>query len=98
MPYNETTIERNIMPTQQFYYGDGTENIVELTQAQADSANNIRIGEILETSEGTYADIWFEGPGDMKSYNEATDILNSYLETRTVTWENTEEPILRLVK
>lgn len=86
------------MPTQQFYYGDGTENIVELTQAQADSTNNIRIGEILETSEGTYADIWFEGPGDMKSYSEAAEILNSYIETHTVTWTNTEVSVLRPVK
>lgn len=81
-----------------FYYGDGTENIVELTQIQADSANNIRIGEIIETPEGTYANPWFEGPGDMTSYNEAAEILNEFLSTRTITWTNTDVPVIRPVQ
>jgi hypothetical protein len=85
------------MDTHQFYYGDGTENIVELTQIQADSANNLRVGEILETPEGTYANMWFEGPGDMESYNEAAEILNEFIATHAVTWENTDVPILRPV-
>ena len=86
------------MPTQRFYYGDGTENIVELTQAQADSVNNLRIGDTIETPDGTYVNLWFEGAGDLDSYHEGAEILNKFLETHTVTWENTEVPVIRPVK
>ena len=86
------------MPTKQFYYGDGTENIVELTQAQADSTNNLRIEEVIETPEGTYANVGFVGPGDIESYNEAAEILNKFLETHTVTWSDTDVPAIRPVQ
>ena len=87
------------MPTKQFYYGDGTENIVELTQAQADSTNNLRIDQFFETPDGiTYAAPRFVGPGDIKSYNEAAEILNKFLETHTVTWSNTDVPAIRPVQ
>ena len=86
------------MPTKQFYYGDGTENIVELTQAQADSMNNLRIDEFYETPVAMYATPRFIGPGDIESYNEAADILNKFLETHTVTWSNTDVPAIRPVQ
>lgn len=78
-----------------FYYGDGSENVVKLTQIQADSVNNLRTHE--SSNDDGLIEISFEGRGNVRSYNEAADILTAYASSHTVTWNDTDKPMLREV-
>ena len=86
------------METRAYYYGDGTENIVHLTEEQARVTNDIRITEMLEdpfTGEVTVKSNL--SLAEMEVYNEAADLLNKYIETHDVYWNDQSVPMIRPV-
>lgn len=78
-----------------FFYGDGTDHVVDLTQNQADAVNKMLVTEVIEgEGQETLVRINLDEQ-ELKHYNSAVDILNKYCAAHTVYYENTEEPILR---
>ncbi|ADD81040.1 gp042 [Rhodococcus phage ReqiPoco6] len=90
------------METRAYYYGDGTDNVVQLTEAQANASNKAMFYPVEEEKDSTgetqilvKTNLTRE---EIVHYNEAADILNVYLETHTVTYNDMEQPMLRPVK
>jgi hypothetical protein len=85
-----------------YYYGEGTDNIVELKPAEADAVNKLRIKETDQ--KGPNGETLFDTnltDLEMTHYGRAADKLNAYLETHDVyaTDEYLENnPILRPIK
>ena len=69
--------------TKKYYYGEGTDHIIQLTEAEANAVNKIRIFEVKETPDGTYIRTNLDEK-EMRIYNRAADKLNAYLEDHTV--------------
>lgn len=61
-----------------YYYGEGTDHVVKLTEAEADAANKIRIRHVRD-------DIYEVNLNreEQKHYDSAAIKLNRYLETAT---------------
>ncbi|QGJ88018.1 hypothetical protein SEA_AVAZAK_36 [Gordonia phage Avazak] len=88
------------MTTSEYYYGDGTDNVVRLTEKQAWAVNNILIIDTIvdhEDDESIYVKTNLNEE-QMKDYSEAADILNAYLEDHDVFYENPDQPMLRPVE
>lgn len=69
--------------TKNYYYGEGTDHVIKLTEAEANAANKIRILEMVENENGTFVRTNLNDE-EMQSYSTAADKLNKYLETNTV--------------
>lgn len=59
-----------------YYYGEGTDHIVRLTEAQADAANKILLYPV-EGQPGVFKTNLTDR--EMKHYNVAADKLNAYI-------------------
>jgi len=95
MAYNETPLKGNNMTNRAYYYGDGTDHKIWLSEAGANAVNKIRIFDIVETDEGTFVKTNLSEE-EMKDYSEAADILNSYHEEfGAVPYTNLDIPMLR---
>lgn len=64
------------MFTKLFYYGEGTDHKVRLTQAEADAANKIRI-KIVDEAAGLFQTNLTDK--EMRAYNSAAAKLNKYI-------------------
>ena len=84
-----------------FYYGDGTDNVVSLTEKQALAVNSFKFYPV-DSQESNVNRI--RGHAEladgctMKHYNDATTILNKYLADHDVFYNETDKPVLRPVK
>lgn len=81
-----------------FYYGDGTDHIVELTQNQALAISEALISQV-DAEDPTIVELTLPTGTSVEDYNEAADILNNYLDTASepVTYNDTSKPIVRPV-
>lgn len=69
--------------TKKYYYGEGTDHVIKLTEAEANAANKIRILDMVENENGTFVRTNLNDE-EMQSYDSAAEKLNKYLETNTV--------------
>lgn len=82
-----------------FFYGDGTDHTVWLTEEEAWVVNNLEIYETNMTSPTSmYAEVNLTR-SQMKTYNRAAGILNAYLSNPNVhvRYDDTSVPVLRPV-
>lgn len=88
-----------------FYYGDGTDHVVKLTQKMADAVIKCRFKDVKVVGESQ------DGKDDivimktnltreeMNHYNKGVSILNRYHDKHgAVTWKDESKPYLRPVK
>jgi len=87
------------METSAYYYGDGTDNVVQLTEQQANAANNFRFTATRVDSENNemYGTTNLTQE-EMVHYSAAAKVLNEYLADHEVYQVDTDSPILRPVK
>ena len=82
-----------------YYYGDGTNHILKLKPSYVKAFlrfDKAIAGYTLEQlTSGVKLNI---SRKDLKRRNKLADILNEYLESHTVTYDNTDKPILRKVR
>lgn len=84
-----------------FYYGDGTDNVVLLTDKQALALNSFKFYPVDSPEPNATRIRGYVDLADgctMKDYSEGADILNKYLVDHTVFYNETDKPMLRPVK
>ena len=81
-----------------FYYGDGTDHIVELTQNQALAISEALISQV-DAEDPTIVELTLPTGTSVEDYNEAADILNNYIDNASepVFYNDTSKPIVRPV-
>ena len=86
------------LPFRTYYYGDGTSNVLLLHDKMAAAVNKLRLFDVVEIRPGVmYATINLNDD-ERGWYHAATIVLNKYLETHTVMYDDTDQDILRPVK
>lgn len=81
-----------------FYYGDGTDHVVTLTENQALAISESTF-EAVEGSNPLQGYLNLPDGCTIEDYNEAADILNDYHDEHgSVPWDDTSNPMLRLVE
>lgn len=68
--------------TKTYYYGDGTDHEIQLTEREAAAVNKIRITVVDEKNGIVTTNL---NRREMRDYTSAADKLNSYLEDHDVT-------------
>lgn len=84
--------------TRKYYYGDGTDHVVELTEEQANAILNCQIiGDVIYGEDGSFYVKTNLTDEELVHYNAGSGILNAYLQDHKVYWTDTEVPMLRPV-
>lgn len=70
--------------TREYFYGEGTDNVIRLTPAEASAVNKCRITNIRTNPDGSMSVQMNLTDKEIRHYNRAADKLNEYNETHAV--------------